>query len=212
MRLAGVALLLYVLSAVAARPWPPTNAPSPYLPLPCRLRSATLKWSACCAVRWKEHPRHAHAAPHSRLSRSALALMHLIVITLDIANPPYRFKSSLLLAASIVGHNRGGAELDGDAHCLLHTAPPTNAIPFTPRSVQAFCRQDSANLRKLVWSGGVGALLGVLQAGVCLWDVGRAMLEVMAARLGVLCCKRVFMCGWEGAAAERAAFEALYGA
>lgn len=30
--------------------------------------------------------------------------------------------------------------------------------------LQAFCRQDAANLRKLVWSGGCDALLGVLQS------------------------------------------------
>lgn len=62
-----------------------------------------------------------------------------------------------------------------------------------PRSVQAFCRQDSANLRKLVWSGGVGALLGVLQAGVCLWDVGGQCGRLRLRCWG--CCKRVWMRG-----------------
>ncbi len=64
------------------------------VPPDCRPRCATPKWSACCAARWREHPRHAPAAPPSPPCRCMLSLWLL---------------SGLFLARGLVGQEQGGS-------------------------------------------------------------------------------------------------------
>ena len=49
----------------------------------------------------------------------------------------------------------------------LDAAPSVRAQGAALSALHAFCRADQANLWKLIWSGGVAALLGVLQMGAC---------------------------------------------
>lgn len=51
--------------------------------------------------------------------------------------------------------------------CNAHPHSP----PLATHRLQAFCKQDPSNLRKLVWSGGLDALLGVLAAGALVCGV-----------------------------------------
>lgn len=67
----------------------------------------------------------------------------------------------------------------------LEGAPTTRARGAALAALQAFCRQDSANLRKLVWSGGVGALLGVLQAADAPAAQQAAALQLLGASVAL---------------------------
>lgn len=50
----------------------------------------------------------------------------------------------------------------------LGAAPSLRARGAALSALQAFCRQDPGNLRKLAWSGGCDSLLGLLQSGTLL--------------------------------------------